>query len=101
MHTVRPQQCALAESRPQDFVIKEKIGSGSYGVVFKVIRKLDRMPYAMKEIDLQGMSRKEQEECIRETRVLSSLDSDFIIKYYDSFLERVGGCTRVCTRVCV
>ncbi len=31
----------------------------------------------------------EQEECIRETRVLSSLDSDFIIKYYDSFLERV------------
>lgn len=35
------------------------------------------------------MSRKEQEECIRETRVLSSLDSDFIIKYYDSFLERV------------
>lgn len=49
------------------------------------------MTYAMKEIDLQGMSRKEQEECIRETRVLSSLDSDFIIKYYDSFLERVSG----------
>jgi NIMA (never in mitosis gene a)-related kinase 1/4/5 len=73
----------------QDFVIKEKIGSGSYGVVFKVVRKLDRMHYAMKEIDLAGMSRKEQEECIRETRVLSSLDSDFIIKYYDSFLERV------------
>jgi hypothetical protein len=33
--------------------------------------------------------RQEQEECIRETRVLSSLDSDFIIKYYDSFLEKV------------
>jgi hypothetical protein len=31
----------------------------------------------------------EQEECIRETRVLSSLDSDYIIKYYDSFLEKV------------
>ncbi len=74
----------------QDFIIKEKIGSGSYGVVFKVVRKVDRVTYAMKEIDLQGMSRKEQEECIRETRVLSSLDSDFIIKYYDSFLERVS-----------
>lgn len=68
--------------------MKDKIGHGSYGVVFKVVRKVDRMTYAMKEIDLQGMSRKEQEECIRETRVLSSLDSDFIIKYYDSFLER-------------
>lgn len=40
-----------------------------------------------------GVTRpQEQEECIRETRVLSSLDSDYIIKYYDSFLERVGAC---------
>eukprot|EP00199_Chlamydomonas_sp_CCMP681_P000941 CAMPEP_0119104632 /NCGR_PEP_ID=MMETSP1180-20130426/2800_1 /TAXON_ID=3052 ORGANISM="Chlamydomonas cf sp, Strain CCMP681" /NCGR_SAMPLE_ID=MMETSP1180 /ASSEMBLY_ACC=CAM_ASM_000741 /LENGTH=504 /DNA_ID=CAMNT_0007089451 /DNA_START=36 /DNA_END=1546 /DNA_ORIENTATION=+ len=78
----------MARSTYDDFNIKEKIGSGSYGVVFKVVRKVDRMTYAMKEIDLQGMSRKEQEECIRETRVLSSLDSDYIIKYYDSFLER-------------
>ncbi|KAL6749037.1 NIMA-related kinase 4 [Haematococcus lacustris] len=78
----------MARSTYDDFIIKEKIGSGSYGVVFKVIRKVDRVTYAMKEIDLAGMSRKEQEECIRETRVLSSLDSDFIIKYYDSFLER-------------
>ncbi len=31
----------------------------------------------------------EQEECIRETQVLSSLDSEHIIKYYDSFLEKV------------
>lgn len=79
---------SMARSTYEDFIIKEKIGSGSYGVVFKVVRKVDRVTYAMKEIDLAGMSRKEQEECIRETRVLSSLESDFIIKYYDSFLER-------------
>jgi NIMA (never in mitosis gene a)-related kinase len=113
-----------ARSTFEDFIIKEKIGSGSYGVVFKVIRKVDKQVYAMKEIDLQGMSRKvrltdgrqgagrgaagglvacccrlhrghrvcvqEQEECIRETRVLSSLDSDYIIRYYDSFLEKVS-----------
>ncbi|MEW5302088.1 MAG: hypothetical protein WDW36_004898 [Sanguina aurantia] len=78
----------MARSTYEDFLIKEKIGSGSYGVVYKVIRKVDRLVYAMKEIDLQGMTRKEQEECIREVRVLSSLESDFIIKYYDSFLER-------------
>ena len=48
------------------------------------------------------MSRKEQEECIRETRVLSSLDSDFIIKYYDSFLERVRFvCVRACLLPCL
>lgn len=78
----------MARSTYEDFIIKEKIGSGSYGVVFKVVRKVDRVTYAMKEIDLAGMSRKEQEECIRETRVLSSLECDYIIKYYDSFLER-------------
>lgn len=78
----------MARSTHDDFKVLEKIGSGSYGVVFKAVRKVDKLVYAMKEIDLQGMSRKEQEECIRETRVLSSLDCDQIIKYYDSFLER-------------
>ena len=29
-------------------------------MVYKVVRKVDRMVYAMKEIDLQGMSRKVQ-----------------------------------------
>lgn len=48
----------MARSTYDDFIIKEKIGSGSYGVVFKVIRKIDKQTYAMKEIDLQGMSRK-------------------------------------------
>jgi hypothetical protein len=31
----------------------------------------------------------EQEECIKETQILSSLDSEYIIKYYDSFLDKV------------
>lgn len=48
----------MARSTYDDFIIKEKIGSGSYGVVFKVVRKVDKHVYAMKEIDLQGMSRK-------------------------------------------
>lgn len=129
-------------------------------MVYKVVRKVDREIYAMKSIDLAGMSRKvcasqpcsdsvygrgvgctalfvvhalrtgefcsslfcsdawfrvpgacmpahacmpvcvhtrphsqEQESCIKETRVLSALDCDYIIRYYDSFLEQV--CTRV------
>lgn len=32
----------------QDFVIAQKIGSGSYGVVHKVMRKIDGNYYAMK-----------------------------------------------------
>lgn len=30
----------------------------------------------------------EQEECIRETQILSEFDCDYIIKYWDSFLEK-------------
>lgn len=48
----------MARSTYEDFIIKEKIGSGSYGVVFKVVRKIDKQTYAMKEIDLQGLARK-------------------------------------------
>jgi serine/threonine protein kinase len=50
---------------------------------------LYRQLYALKEIDLQGMSRREQEECIKETQILSGLESPYIVKYYDSFLEAV------------
>lgn len=32
----------MARSTYDDFLIKDKIGSGSYGVVYKVIRKVDR-----------------------------------------------------------
>jgi serine/threonine protein kinase len=47
-----------ASTPASNALIAEKIGSGSYGVVYKVVRKVDKMIYAMKEIDLQGMSRK-------------------------------------------
>ncbi len=73
-----------------DFVIEECIGNGSFGTVFKVLRKADGLTYAMKEIDLAGMSRKEQAECIQESRILAALDSPHIIQYYDAFLE--NGC---------
>jgi hypothetical protein len=37
----------------------------------------------------------EQEECIKETQILSSLDSEYIIKYYDSFLDKVTAAAAV------
>ncbi len=48
----------MARSTLDDFVLQEKLGSGSYGVVWKVVRKVDRQSYACKEVDLHGMTRK-------------------------------------------
>jgi NIMA (never in mitosis gene a)-related kinase len=79
----------MARSCFEDFVIEGKLGSGSFGTVFKVTRKADGQQYALKEIDLRCMSEQEQEDCIKECSVLASLDSPHIIKFYDSFLQKV------------
>jgi len=75
-------------STKDDFTFGSKLGSGSYGVVWLAVRKWDKKSYAVKELDLADMGRKEQEECIREVQVLAALDSPYIIKYYDSFLDK-------------
>lgn len=40
--------CSMARSTLDDFVFKDKLGSGSYGCVHRVIRKVDRYNYLLK-----------------------------------------------------
>lgn len=42
----------------------------------------------MKQINIGGMGRKEQEEAINEVKILASLSSPYIVRYYDSFLDQ-------------
>lgn len=79
----------MSRSCLEDFVIQGKLGTGSFGTVYKVTRKADGQQYALKEIDLRCMSEQEQEDCIQECSVLAALDSPYIIKFYDSFLQKV------------
>ena len=44
--------------------------------------------YALKELNLQPMQRKEREDCVNEVRILaSSIHSSSIVRYYDAFME--------------
>lgn len=43
--------------------------------------------YVIKQVKILAMSRKEQEAAINEVRILASLDSPYVIKYYDSFID--------------
>eukprot|EP00736_Rhodelphis_marinus_P002543 Rmarinus@m.19417 len=71
-----------------DFVVISRLGHGSYGTVYKVRRKADNRPYVLKQINISCLSRKEQEEAINEVRVLSQLDNEYVVKYFDSFVDK-------------
>lgn len=70
-----------------DFLIKGELGRGTYGSVFKALRRGRRTPYAIKVINMKGMSKKQLHDCAEEVRILSSLQNENIIKYLDSFVD--------------
>ena len=43
--------------RLSEFELKEKLGQGSFGVVYKVVKKKDRQIYVLKQIDFSRMGR--------------------------------------------
>jgi NIMA (never in mitosis gene a)-related kinase len=71
----------------RDYIIKEKLGTGSYGVVYKACKKSDKQICVLKQISLFNMNKQQIEEVKNEAKILSSLNSSYIVKYYDSFVE--------------
>lgn len=75
----------------ESFTIRGKLGAGAFAVVYKAVRHADGRTYALKELDLRGLSSTQQQDAIQETSVLASLDCPHIIKFHDSFLHEVRG----------
>ena len=71
----------------KEYIIKETLGRGCYGIVYKVQKKNTNEIYVIKQIALRGLSEKEIIEVKQEAKILSSINSDFVVKYYDSFEE--------------
>lgn len=66
------------------YEVKEKIGSGGFGVVYKIFNKLDDNHYALKKIKLDSNS--ESVSVLREVQALSKLDHPNIIRYNTCWL---------------
>ena len=77
----------MAKRRVQEFENLGKLGAGSFGTVFKVRRKEDRQVYVMKTINISQMDKRGQQEAIKEVHIQASLESPYVVKYYDSFIE--------------
>ncbi|EFN57058.1 hypothetical protein CHLNCDRAFT_11072, partial [Chlorella variabilis] len=70
-----------------------ELGRGAWGTVYVARRQQDGQLYAVKAVELQGLSRRDQLAA-----VLSSLDSPHIVKYYDSYLH--GGQLHIVQELC-
>lgn len=77
----------MSHSTLADFNIIKQIGKGSFGVVYMCRRKVDDQIYVLKEIKLAGASKKEIEAAVNECHVLAKIDSQYVVRYYDSFVD--------------
>lgn len=71
-----------------DFKILETLGRGSFGSVYKVLRKSNKQIYALKQIAIGALSPEEQQDSMQEVQILKQLNSPYIIQYYDSFIDQ-------------
>lgn len=76
----------MARMHLEDFTAQEIISRGTFGTVYKAIRKSDGSVFALKQVSLKGLGRAEREECIDEARILSRLNHPYIIKHLSSFV---------------
>ncbi|CAG2115826.1 unnamed protein product [Medioppia subpectinata] len=66
---------------------QQAIGSGGFGTVFKVKHRLDDKIYAVKRVQFGEFSEEKKQKVINEVKILSKLDSNFVVKYYNSWFE--------------
>jgi NIMA (never in mitosis gene a)-related kinase len=75
-------------SQLSGFEIINRLGSGSFGTVYKVRRHADALIYVIKSVRIVELSGREQLEAINEVTILSKMNSPFVVRYYDSFIDQ-------------
>ncbi|CAG2117149.1 unnamed protein product [Medioppia subpectinata] len=71
----------------KQFIEMSAIGSGGFGTVFKVKHRLDDKIYAVKKVQFGDLSEDKKQKVVKEVKSLAKLDSEFVVKYYNSWLE--------------
>ena len=69
----------------KDYIIISTLGKGSYGIVYKVKKKNDNNIYVLKKIRFDNLTPKQKSEVKQEAKILSLINSIYVVKYYESF----------------
>ena len=71
----------------KDYQIVGKIGKGTFGIVYKVKKVNNPLIYVIKQISLNGLNEQQINQVKTEAKLLSLIKSNYVVKYYESFLE--------------
>ena len=71
----------------KNYIIEKELGKGTYGIVYKATKKDDNKICVIKQISLQGLNQDQKKEVKLESEILKSINSKYVVKYYDSFEE--------------
>jgi NIMA (never in mitosis gene a)-related kinase len=71
----------------RNYRILNKIGSGTYGIVYRVENTQNHQILALKDMYLHNLSEKEQNQLVLEVCIQKCNTNPYIIKYYDSFID--------------
>ena len=65
----------------------KKLGKGAFGAAYEVSDINDNQKYVIKEIQMKEASKQEIDELVKEANILSTINNENIVKYYESFIE--------------
>ena len=71
----------------KDYIIKEILGIGAFGTIYKVQKKSSNKLYVIKKIPLIGLTPDQLKKAKLESQILSLVKSPYIVRYYESFEE--------------
>ena len=83
-----------------DFTIVDKLGTGSFSEVYKVLRKSDKQTYALKKVKMLKLTQKEKENALGEVRLMASINNPNIAGYKEAFFEESSNCLCIVMEYC-
>ena len=88
MSTISLIEKARSYSRYQsDFVELEFLGKGGFGLVVKAQNRIDGSFYAIKKVKMNPKDQEKNNKLLREVQTLSRMQSEFVVRYFQAWLE--------------